>query len=199
MEPKRSFYLANGVDFDHFAAPRADAPPEYDRLQRPIAVYAGALAPWFDFKLVQGMARRFPGVSFVLIGPEGYARTRLNGQKNLHLLGPRPYEGLPAYLQHADVGLIPFDVNGHADLIHRVQPLKLYEYLACGLPVVARDWEELRNLKSPAFLAGNESAFAEGIEQALAADQPKEPLLAYARNNTWDSSLERLLDYLEEM
>src|SRR5262249_4083207 len=111
---RRTLLLPNGVDYDHYARP-VPPPPEYAAIPRPVAVYVGVILGWFHFGWVGRAARNMPDVSFVLIGPDRLARKELGGLPNVHLLGVRDYTQLPAYLQHADVGLMPFDVQRNAD------------------------------------------------------------------------------------
>jgi glycosyltransferase involved in cell wall biosynthesis len=89
------------------------------------------------------------------------------------LLGRRPYDQIPRYLHNADVGLIPFDVRGHASVVNTVHPLKLYEYLACGLPVVAPSWPELEAIGSPARLCRTPEEQIAAIRSAIA--EPLDP------------------------
>jgi glycosyltransferase involved in cell wall biosynthesis len=198
MRPKRMRHLPNGVDFERFARGAREAPPEYRSIPRPIAVYVGAMDVWFDYGLLNAAAERLPHVSFVLIGPESLARRRLAPRANVHLLGRRAHDVLPPYLHHADVGLIPFDVAGHPDLVHGVNPLKLYEYLACGLPVVSVAWDELRRLESPAILADTAERFIQGIAEALAKRPAADDLVRYAARRDWSSRVEAICRYLDE-
>ena len=143
---------------------------------------------------VGGLVAHLPEVSFVLVGPDDRARNMLRPAKNLFLLGARPYGQLPGYLQHAAVGLIPFDVVNHRDLVRSIHPLKLYEYLASGLPVVAVEWEELHHLRSPAVLTNGREHFVAAIREAIA--RPPEPsvLQSYAANKDWSRIVQRMID-----
>lgn len=196
LGPKKMVHIPNGVDFQHFQEGPADVPLEYQRLPKPIVVYVGSLDVWFDYGLLTYTARRLPNVSFVLIGPEEMARTRL-ALPNVHFLGRKPYHALPGYLHHADAGIIPFDVAGHARLIHSVNPLKLYEYLSCGLPVVATEWDELRRLSSPARLCRTREQFVAALTDVLRTPPPKATLRQYAATMDWANSAKALLDLID--
>jgi glycosyltransferase involved in cell wall biosynthesis len=124
------------------------------------------------------------------------ARQRLRPRPNLHFLGRRAYGDVPAYLHHANVGLIPFDAVNHAELVKSIHPLKLYEYAACGLPIVATEWEELTYLKSPAHLCRGADDFVRAIERAISSRPPREPLQAYAAAHDWGARVSALLDQL---
>ncbi len=193
---RRFLYLPNGVDYDHFAQPRAEIPADLASIPKPIAIYVGAVADWFDFDTLDQMTAALPQVSFVIIGPDDLARARLRLRPNLHLLGSRPYEQLPAYLQHADVGLIPFDARGHTELVESIHPLKLYEYLASGLPVVATDWAELRSLCSPASLCTTADDHIDAVRAALSATPDREALRAYAGRGDSATRLQALFALL---
>jgi len=191
------YHLPNGVDLGRFQAvqPR---PPEYVDLRRPIAVYVGAIHYWFDLDVLAEVARRRDDVTFILIGQAHVPLARLAELSNVHFLGTRPPEQLPAYLQHADVGLIPFVRSSLTDSIN---PLKMYEYLACGLPVVSTDMAEVRAMAAPVYVAQDVATFCDALDAALSVtDADREIYRAYAAQHTWqaryaqvDAVVERLL------
>jgi glycosyltransferase involved in cell wall biosynthesis len=194
LNPRKAMHFGNGVDYRHFAKP-TEIPVDIRDLKKPIVIYVGALAAWFDFQLVENLARTFPHCSFVLIGNDRLARQKLSSE-NIVLLGARPYSQIPDYLQAADVGIIPFDVQGFPDLIHQVNPLKLYEYLASGLPVVSVEWEELRRLNPPAFLARTSNDFAQHLEAALKHTGDRSALKDYAQGFDWNQKINQLTEQL---
>jgi glycosyltransferase involved in cell wall biosynthesis len=204
MQPKRMRYFPNGVDFAHFAAGERKLPDEYRAIPEPRAIYVGAMKEWFDFDLVNYLAAQLPEVSFVLVGPDHLAQKRLHSLSNLFVLGRKAYSELPSYLHHADLGIIPFDVAGHPQLIHSVNPLKLYEYMACGLPVVSVAWRELNHLHPPASLCVTREQFARQIINTLAQKTDSSVLIAYAREKDWSRLILQLIanlgmEYGEEM
>jgi hypothetical protein len=101
---------------------------------------------------------------------------------NVYVLGCRPYAEVPLYMKEAQVGLIPFRVS---EMIHSVHPIKLYEYMAAGLPVVAVAWDELEALQSPALLGRTREEFIAGIPRALAGAVSREELIAFAARGDW--------------
>jgi hypothetical protein len=90
--------------------------------------------------------------------------------------------------------LIPFDVANHGSLVRSVHPLKLYEYLASGLPVVAVEWDELQYLKSPAMLTNGRSQFVSAIRDAISSPPDKGALQEYAASRDWGQTVRRMID-----
>lgn len=196
LTPKSMAYLPNAVNYAHFAQQCLSPPPEYRSIPGPIALYVGAMDVWFDYRLLDEAAARLPHVSFVLIGPDALARQRLRLRSNVHVLGRRDYRELPGYLQHATVGLIPFNVAEHAELVRSIHPLKLYEYFACGLPVVAVEWEELTRLRSPARLCRGTEDFIAAIEQSVSHPPEQAALRRYAAAHDWGERVNAILSQL---
>jgi len=196
MHPKSAFHIPNGVNFKHFKQASRSVPDEYKNLSKPIALYVGAMESWFDYDLVNRAAAQLPHVSFVLIGSDQVARAQLKHLDNIHILGCRPYSELPRYLYNADVGIIPFDVGKYPELVNGIHPLKLYEYLACGLPVVSVEWEEIRNLKSPAVLCQTGDRFIEAISTAVTQPQEKDALVKYASEADWSVRVKTIFNFL---
>jgi len=186
-------YIPNAVDLEFYHAADRSIPPEYRRLKGPIVVYIGAIDYWFNTDLVAFLATYYPKVNFVIIGVPRISLASLEDFKNVHLLGARPYSKLPRYLWNASVGFIPFK---KLPLVESVNPLKLWEYMACGLPVVSTRWQELARLGSPAFLADTLEEFAEKLSEALEAAHDtsfKKRCMNFAANNTWDKRAQQIL------
>lgn len=193
---RRIAHVSNGVDFERLAAP-SPPPPEWTTIPSPRAIYVGTMAEWFDYALVAAAADRLPHVSFVLIGPDAMVRRRLAARANIHILGPRPHAAISQYLQHANVGLIPFDVDCAPELVHAINPIKLYEYMACGLPIVATAWDELRHLGSPALLAGGPESFIALVKRAIETGQGGGDVARrYARDQDWAVRYRELVGHL---
>lgn len=193
LKPHATAFLPNGVDVAHFIDP-APCPPEYTADPRPKIVYAGTLERWFLFDWIRQAAQELSGAVFMLLGAAHTARKHLADLPNVRLLGPKPFSRLPGYLQHASVGIIPFDAWGCRELIEGVNPLKLYEYLAAGLPVVASRWKELEQLDSPAVLVDSAKEFITAVAAALAADKQKNSARQqFAQRFDWGKSVDRLI------
>ncbi len=176
--------LPNGVDFAHFSEARPE-PGDLAALPHPRVVYVGALEYWFDEAAVVESARALPEASFLVIGPANRDLSSLQVLPNVHLMGPRPYAELPGYLQHSDVAIVPFVRD---ELVDSVHPIKVYEYLAAGLPVVASRWTELELMEAPVTLV-DPGGMPEAIADALSrpAAEGRVERMAYAQANSWDA------------
>jgi glycosyltransferase involved in cell wall biosynthesis len=195
--------VPNGADYPHFAA-AADgdgAETELTGLRRPILGFAGNMLPLkVDFDLVDRLAQARPEWSIALIGPaEGEAiaaLSRLASRPNVRWLGPKTYEELPRYVGSFDVGLIPYRRNRYTEACF---PLKLYEYLAAGKPVVASGLPSVQGVDRDVLLAEGVEELAAAIEIALGRSraQDRERRMTVAERNTWDSRTSRLLELVE--
>jgi glycosyltransferase involved in cell wall biosynthesis len=172
MGARKVLHLPNGVDAGRFMEPQGE-PAILRKIPRPRIIYVGAIDVWFDVPLVQTLAEGLPRFSFVLCGPAGRNIDHLTRMSNVHYLGPVGRDDLPAYLQHSDVGIIPFDVANHRALIDGVNPIKLYEYLAAGLPVVASRWAEIEALGAPVALADTRSDWLAHLRNAVESGPPE--------------------------
>lgn len=184
----RTVLLRHGVLYDKFRAaldPATPVPAELSGLPRPIIGYFGLLAGDFvDLDLLEKIARRFSNGSLVLIGSVAMDLSRLSRFNNVHVLGHRPYDSLPAYCKGFDVGLSVFPING-ATL--NANPLKVREYLAAGLPVVSTRIPEVEVLGDLVRVAGNHEDFLAQIEAALSDPGPKLERSLSMKNETWEA------------
>src|SRR5262249_2492326 len=99
---------------------------------------------------------------------------------------------LPAYLVNSDVGLIPFDRDRKAALVDTINPLKLYEYAAAGLPVVATPWKELQRIGGPVTFASDPNSFAAAGGRAIDSPFP-DGAQSFAQVASWQQRVVHLL------
>lgn len=187
----------NGVDAGRFARP-ADQPADLTRDDRPIVGYHGMISYWFDFDLLIGVARSRPDLRFVLVGPTDERAAdqvaRLLEVENIELLGERPSGDMPAFVQSFDVGTVWFEVN---DLTRAVTPLKMYEYLAAGVPCVATPLPACIE-EEQVLTASTVEEFSFALDRALAVSD-REPLRAAARRSDWVELVRPVIDRLAEL
>jgi len=183
---KGVYLLPNGVEVHKFFR-SYQIPLEYEGIPNPRAIYVGTTSSWFGWDLLIYAAEQKEDMSFVIIGP-GYVPSDL--PKNVYVLGPKPYEDIPAYMQHADVGLIPFKNVLHMNTVER--PLKFYQYLASGLPIVSVSYGALKKMAPYAILAGDPKEFVQGVGQALEFDKSdRDNLRETARRFSWKKIFEQ--------
>jgi glycosyltransferase involved in cell wall biosynthesis len=182
-------FLPHGVDFNHFYSAvdtPGRMPPELEHLPRPLLGFYGTLAPWVDAELLRQVARAFPQASIVLIGPIWIDFAVPRELPNVHWIGPRAYQDLPSYAAHFDVGLIPFRQNV---LTSCVNPLKLLEYLALGLPVVSTPLPDLTSYGDVVSVADTADDFIEQVKMALDDRSPERRVRRFgvAATESWEA------------
>jgi glycosyltransferase involved in cell wall biosynthesis len=195
---KNVVYAPNVADTELFARALQPIPPDpaVAALPRPRILFAGAVvAKKLDVPLLVALARARPQWSIVLVGPVGPGEPRadvsaLEREPNIHLLGPRPHADLPNALRAADAGLIPYARNA---LTESIFPMKVYEYLAAGLPVVATPLPALADVPEVAT-APDARGIAELLEQALAEDTPERRTARSrdAATHSWEQRLQEI-------
>mgnify|MGYP001374158382 CR=1 FL=1 len=195
---RRCETVTHGVDFEHFALAMdetAATPADIADIPGPILGFWGLIQDWFDVDLVAAAAHARADWSFVLIGEAATDVSALRRLPNVHLLGRRPYESLPAYGRSFDVGLIPFRVN---DLTHAVNPIKLREYLSAGLPVVSTPMPEVEVYREWVEIANGPEAFVAACEKALVRITPADRAARRERmkSETWPAKVETLSDHV---
>ena len=177
-------YLPNAVA-DFFFSPPGAEPAMLAAYPRPRLVFVGKLDAWVDFDAIALVAKRLPHASVLVVGP-GEAAAR-DYPQNVHFTGAFPYRELPSLLAACDVGLVPFLRN---ELTQAVSPLKLFEYLACGLPTVATRLDEIEASRAPVALVDSAKEFPDAVAAILDRGADRAALVAYARENTWSKRFE---------
>ena len=149
--------------------------------------YFGALDEWFDVDAVTAVAQAFPERKIQLIGRvEHEGIWRLARLSNVELLGEIPYERLPEFVAHFDAGLIPFRIT---PLTRATNPIKLYEYFSCGLPVVTTRLPEVELFESLVYIADGATCFPAALHRALDESDPQKTAarMEIANRETWDA------------
>jgi len=192
----RAYHLPQGVNYAHFAEPRSE-PPDLAAIPRPRIGFAGSLSTQCDVVLLTRLASTFADASLVLVGPVGLDKATIEQLRrpNIHILGVRSYDVLPGYVQHFDVGIIPYLLSAWTVA---VDPLKLLEYLAAGLPVVTTSIPEATKYAGTVAVAADADAFVAAVRNALGVDREASRARgqALAREHTWQRRAETLLELI---
>lgn len=198
----RTYLLPNAVDLDHFGEKRLEeiAPhPFMEGIEPPCLGFIGQIDERMDQGLLQYVARHHPEWTIVLVGrvKNGVNVSILENEPNIHLAGYHAYETLPSFAKAFDVCLIPYRVNAFT---RSCCPLKAYEYLATGRPVVSTPLDGLPPHQTAIATASGYDAFVLSVEQALTADtaEKKSARLALAEESSWDRRADDLENYIHE-
>lgn len=174
-------YLPNAADVGHFQS----VPAMKVRKSRPALGFVGWMGEWLDDELIAAVSRLLRGWDILMVGPDRLTRKQKAGlrQPNIHCLGAKAYEDLPAFLANVDVAMIPLRLN---DLVRCVNPVKLYEYLAAGIPVISTPLPEVVPYSEEGVLecASEPLEFARAAARLLANPQGAR-CQEIARNNSW--------------
>lgn len=189
--------IMHGVDHAHFAA-ALDAPDRpRDLPDGDIVGFFGLLSEWVDQELLVRLAEAVPTANVVLIGTADVDVSALESVPNIHLLGPRPFRELPAYIASFRVGIIPFAVN---ELTKAVNPIKLREMLAAGCPVVSTALPEVARYEGVGCrVSGGGTAFVAWVKEGLAkplSDPQRKALSESMAGETWEAKVSEMLKVL---
>jgi len=187
--------MPNAVDPDYFEGRKDDIPAELLALPRPRIGFVGQVAKWIDIDLILHAARTLKDYSFVMVGKEASDSSAgvLRGEKNIHSLGYVPFEKIPGIVNGLDVCLNPFRPGPISDC---TKPVKPYEYLSLGKPVVSTMMPQLLELGDALYMSEDREGFVADIRKAATENDPAliERRIGYAMQNTWAQRIELLLD-----
>lgn len=208
-ERKDSIYLPNACHAENLLNTTAGAVPEdlesIVNLGKPIIGYFGWIAEWMDFDTVRKVAMARPDYQFVMIGPADMSKEvvsvgieKLKALPNMHFLGKKKYEELPAYAHRFNIGTVPFLIN---EMMDCVSPIKFYEYCAYGIPTITSYMPEMDGYTCD-FVACYRTAeeYLQLLDQFLTEEvQQKAKKLApkLALENTWHNRTNTMASFFE--
>jgi glycosyltransferase involved in cell wall biosynthesis len=197
-----SFNVGSGIDISLYNKKNIQSvPPDIASIPRPVIGYNGALlAMRLDLELIDYLARENPGWNIVLIGPEDeeFRTSSLHGRPNIHFLGHKKPQELPAYISSFDVAMNPQKVN-EVTLVN--YPRKIDEYLAMEKPVVATRTDAMVTLFSEyTYLAKDKVEFSAMIRKALEENSPEQEKKrrSYAVSHSWENNAAGILKLMKE-
>lgn len=193
------YWVPNGVDLAHYQTKHRLVSRDIADLPKPIIGYIGVIQERVDLDLIAYLAAKNLTKTFVLVGPIWHDEdaNRLSNIKNVHLLGYKSYEEAPAYIQQFDVALIP---HRQSSFITSTNPMKLYEYLACGKPVVATKYSGIDMLKEVVYVASDNEDFNRKIFLALEEDseERQDARRKAVEEYSWNAIARRMLDIVSK-
>ncbi len=187
----RFHLVPNGTELIPESFPGGRKPEDISDIPSPVIGFVGTIGPAVDLELLEGLAERRKDWSFVLIGEVRRSVGSLASRPNVHLLGPKRREELPRYLGSFSAGIIPYRVGSLTETVH---PIKTYEYLAAGLPVVSTRLPELLPLEGIIRREDDPAGFLRALEEVLAGDRAEEQSARrdFARRNSWEKRVEEI-------
>lgn len=195
--------IRNAVDPDEFRIRAASTPRPVDLPApgaRPIIGFVGALYDWIDWKLISAVVRRVTDCDFIFVGPDNgnLSIGRLSELPNVRFLGARPYQEVPAYMQAFDVCWVPFD---HGPASRAANPVKIYEYLALGKPVVTTPVADTAAFGETVRVAADDAEMTQRLREALDDRGPAAAASrrSFADRNSWASRAAEYAQFAAEL
>ena len=185
-------YLPNACNYKHFEDYKKN------NTQQITIGYFGAIASWFDFELVVKLAKRYENLKVKIIGQDydgSIQKYDLSNLPNIEISPPIDYNLLPVEAQF-DIGIIPFRINS---ITLATSPIKVFEYLAMGLPVVCTDLPECREIPG-VLIAKNHKEFLEQIDSAILHLNDtflEETRKKFAKSQTWEHRVASLIQMID--
>ncbi|AXJ00315.1 Glycosyl transferases group 1 [Cyclonatronum proteinivorum] len=198
-------YLPNAASFGTFRKAYEDdlpRPMDLAEIRGPIIGYTGNICHRQNYDILQRVCEVHADKNVVLVGPRnhaGHTDIDLDAIPNLHFLGPKKIDDLPAYLAHFDALILPFKCN---EVTKSIYPLKINEYLASGKPVIATPFsEDIQSFGDVIALADGPDAFAAAITEALTANTSEKARKRYERasQNTWEQRVEQIRAWMGDV
>ncbi|OGT43029.1 MAG: hypothetical protein A3F13_07490 [Gammaproteobacteria bacterium RIFCSPHIGHO2_12_FULL_40_19] len=198
LTQKPVYYSPNVVDVEHFAKARdsQSEPTDMRFIARPRLLYYGVLSDFkIDVQLLNALAQKRPEWQIVLIGEEREGQNSpllqaLKKLSNVHFLGYRAYANLPLYLSAVDVGILPLDDNPYTRFMF---PMKFFEFLAAGVPVVSTGIDALKPYQHFFALADDAEGFVAAIEKVLLEKKSKLTVDEMEKNYSWHARMAQVL------
>ena len=191
----------HGVDFDHFARAQdasVEVPADVAGLPRPVVGFFGLIERWIDLDLVDYLAEARPQWTFLMIGRVAVPEDQLPRRPNVHFLGKRAYDQLPAYGKQFDAAIIPYHLTRQ---VMHANPIKLREYLAIGKPIVSVSTPEIDKYADVVSVARSREEFLAGLGAALARPASAEEInrrMGRVASESWDARLRGVMRTVAE-
>ncbi len=189
-------YLPNGVDVELFSNSQDYLPEELNNIPAPRIIYIGETEKRFDHDLLIEVAKKCSNISFIIIGDIPERLKDYSTIDNVYFLGKRSYNSLPAYLKNCNAGIIPYDVSNKKKLIDHINPLKMYQYFAAGLPVLAPEWKELKLLNPPVSIYRDTNDLVQLLNKLNLNDIKSDVYKEYASQFDWGKIIDKFIEII---
>ncbi|HHV47137.1 MAG TPA: glycosyltransferase family 1 protein [Tissierellia bacterium] len=192
------YYMPNGVRTQDYAMSYY-VPKDLEKINKPIVFFMGTITGWVDLELIDYISKERPNYSFVYVGNIAEVKEKdIPRRDNIYYLGKKKYTELVNYLKQARVAIIPFKEN---KLTASVTPLKFFEYISAGVPVVTTMFPDLIGIKN-VCIANNYSEFLDAIDKYIEMDEDEyrnlqQELFKTSIQFEWSNMLDKLIAYLE--
>jgi glycosyltransferase involved in cell wall biosynthesis len=191
----------HGVDYDHFVKaqdPALAVPQDAAALKPPIIGFFGLIERWIELGLVKYLAEHRPQWTFLMVGRVAVPDAEVPKLPNIHFIGRRPYETLPAYGKAFTAAIIPYHLT--QQVLH-ANPIKLREYLAMGKPIVSVSTPEIDKFAEAVAIARSYEEFLARLDEAVTrglTPAQVERQTALASTMTWDANLRKVMALVEK-
>lgn len=204
---EKTYYSPNVADFSHFnkaLSSNLEIPSDLAKLSGPKIGFIGAISSYkLNFNLIKEVAELNPSLNFIFIGQIGEGDPNTNVEElmqinNILFLGPKPYDILPNYLKGFDVCLLPNNINEYTK---NMFPMKFFEYMAAGKPVVMTELDALRDYYDLCYVANDSISFSDNIQRAINEKNTNaiEKRILEARKHDWETRIDNMLKNIVEI
>ena len=204
LHNKNTILVPNAVDYESYnAALSSDKsqPSDIVNLPRPLIGYSGLISRRLDLGLIEYIAATHHEYSLVFIGKVNdkgceAQMARLRQMGNVHFLGLKDVVQVPYYVKEFDVGIVPYVINEETE---NLSALKLYDFLAVGLPIVTTNFPAVKEFNDIVYVANSQENFQLYIENALSEDTERlnKERRHKALENTWDHRVCQLSNIIQ--
>ena len=181
-----TFCVPNAANFHHFSTP-SQRPAVFEEIKSKIALYVGNIGLRLDYENLEYLASQNPDITFFFVGPidaKYFPATKLMQLGNVIFHGAADYSELPAFIQHADVCLIPFEKS---ELTRNIYPLKINEYLSAGKPILSSNFTDMTEFSNYVYIYDTQIEMLIQFQKALSESDSnlEEYRKDFASKNTW--------------
>ena len=195
------YWIPNGVDLKHYKQKFSLYNRDIADIKKPIIGYIGIIQDRVDLDLIKYLARKNINKSIILVGPvwneQDQAKLELDKERNVYFLGYKTYKEAPMYIQQFDIGIIPHQAD---KLTASMNPMKMYEYLACGKPVVSTKGAGSDNLKDMVLIAKDYEDFNKKVNKALEnnSGEEEEKRKEFIKQYSWFNAVQKMMELINK-